>query len=372
MSNFSKRYDFIFFFDVKDGNPNGDPDAGNLPRIDAETGMGIVTDVCLKRKVRNYVQLRKTKIENGARQPEEHFDIYVKEKAVLGRAHVDAFEDLGIELGQEIKKEVPAAIKDAIQDYDLPEGLSLEEGDDGLLELVVAADTDKKAVKEALKENPPSKELAKFINESMKDAKSRKPKQEEVERGRLWMCKKFYDVRTFGAVMALKSAPNCGQVRGPIQLTFGRSVEPVVALEHSITRMAVATEAEAEKQSGDNRTMGRKYTVPYGLYRTHGFVSAHLAEQTGFSQEDLDLFWKAMQEMFEHDRSAARGLMSTRKVIVFEHRDALGNRPAHELFSRVAWKRTSDEKKPAREFSDYEILLDGKAFPETFKLVPVG
>jgi CRISPR-associated protein Csd2 len=372
MNNISKRYDFAFFFDVKDGNPNGDPDAGNLPRIDAETGMGIVTDVCLKRKVRNYIQLTKTKQVNGTKTPETGFDIYVKEKAVLGRAHVEAFKKLGIELGEGARKEVPASMRDAMQEYDLPEGLSVEEGEDGILELIVAPDADKKVIKDALKENPPSKELAKFINDSMKDAKSRKPKQEEVDKGRLWMCQTFYDVRTFGAVMSLKSAPNCGQVRGPIQLTFGRSVEPVVALEHSITRMAVATEAEAEKQSGDNRTMGRKYTVPYGLYRTHGFVSAHLAEQTGFSQEDLDLFWKAMQEMFEHDRSAARGLMSTRKLVVFEHKDALGNMPAHELFSRITWKRNSDEKKPAREFSDYEILLDGKAFPEIFKPVPVA
>lgn len=370
MNNISKRYDFAFFFDVKDGNPNGDPDAGNLPRIDAETGMGIVTDVCLKRKVRNFVQL--TKMDSNTKQATKGYGIYIKEKAVLGRAHVEAFKELGIELGEGVRKEVPAPMKDAIQEHDLPEGLSVEEGDDGMLELIVAPDADKKAIKEALKENPPSKELAKFINDSMKDAQSRKPKQEEVDRGRLWMCQNFYDVRTFGAVMSLKSAPNCGQVRGPIQLTFGRSVEPVVALEHSITRMAVATEAEAEKQSGDNRTMGRKYTVPYGLYRTHGFISAHLAEQTGFSQEDLDLFWKAMQEMFEHDRSAARGLMSTRKLIVFEHKDALGNKPAHELFARVTHRRTGDERKPAREYTDHEILLDGKPFSETFKVVSVG
>lgn len=287
MSPISKRYDFIFFFDVKDGNPNGDPDAGNLPRVDAETGMGIVTDVCLKRKVRNYVMVTK----EGKRP----FDIFIKEKAILNKLIDEAHEDRKV---------------------------------------------------------------------------AEKEKGEKTEAARQWMCKNFYDVRTFGAVMS--TGKNAGQVRGPIQLTFGRSVEPVVTLEHSITRMAVATEAEAEKQSGDNRTMGRKYTVPYGLYRTHGFISAHLAEQTGFSQEDLDLFWKAMQEMFEHDRSAARGLMSTRKCIVFEHKDALGNKPAHELFARVTHKRTSDGKKPAREYTDYEILLDGKPFSETFKLVSVS
>lgn len=276
MSNIEKRYDFIFFFDVKDGNPNGDPDAGNLPRIDAETGMGLVTDVCLKRKVRNYVQIVK-----GNSRP---FDIFVKEKAVLNL-------------------------------------------------LIDEAHNDKVVAK--------------------------KEKGEKTESAREWMCKNYFDIRTFGAVMS--TGKNAGQVRGPVQLTFARSVEPVIALEHSITRMAVATEAEAEKQSGDNRTMGRKYTVPYGLYRAHGFISAHLAQQTGFSQEDLALFWKAMQEMFEHDHSAARGLMCTRKLIIFEHKDALGNKPAHELFERVTWKRKNDETKPAREFSDYDILLDGKS-----------
>ena len=199
------------------------------------------------------------------------------------------------------------------------------------------------------------------------ETKAAKEKGEKTEAARQWMCKNYYDVRTFGAVMS--TGRNAGQVRGPIQLTFARSVEPVVALEHSITRMAVATEAEAEKQSGDNRTMGRKYTIPYGLYRAHGFVSAHLAEQTGFSQDDLDLFWKAMQEMFEHDHSAARGLMSTRKLVVFEHKTALGNKPAHELFARVTYKRTTEG--PARDFSDYEILLDGQPYSETFKTVPV-
>lgn len=369
MSKLDRRYDFVLIFDVKDGNPNGDPDAGNLPRIDAEKGMGLVTDVCLKRKVRNYIQLTKTEIVDGKTQPMNGYDIYIKEKAVLGRAHVQAFKDLGIELGQEFEKEVPSAIAAEIQEYDLPEGLSVEETDDNKLKLIVAADADKKAIKDALKENPPSKEVSKFISESIKDAKTRKPNQEEVDKGRLWMCKNFYDIRTFGAVMSLKSAPNCGQVRGPIQLTFARSVEPVVALEHSITRMAVATEAEAEKQSGDNRTMGRKYTIPYGLYRAHGFVSAHLAEQTGFSQDDLDLFWKALQEMFEHDHSAARGLMSTRKLVVFEHKTALGNKPAHELFARITHKRKTEG--PARDFADYEILLDGQPFAESFKTVPV-
>ncbi|MFP4482010.1 MAG: type I-C CRISPR-associated protein Cas7/Csd2 [Thermovirgaceae bacterium] len=279
MSLIKKRYDFVFFFDVQDGNPNGDPDAGNLPRIDAETGMGLVTDVCLKRKVRNYVQLK-------------GYDIFVKEKAVLNNLIEEAHRQEEVEKSDE--KEKTGAARD-------------------------------------------------------------------------WMCKKYFDIRTFGAVMT--TGKNAGQVRGPVQLTFARSVEPIVALEHSITRMAVATEAEAEKQGGDNRTMGRKFTVPYGLYRAHGFISAHLASQTGFSQEDLDLFWEALVNMFEHDRSAARGLMCSRAVVAFEHQSALGNRPAHELFSRVTAERVSEG--PAREFSDYKIMLDGDPLEKIFNMVPV-
>lgn len=285
-----KRYDFVLFFDVQDGNPNGDPDAGNLPRMDAETGMGLVTDVCLKRKVRNFVQLTK-----GSREP---YDIFIKEKAILNRQIAGAYEKLGVDLEKE-----------------------------------------------------PS---------DPKDGKKRNSKGEaqggEVDKGKVTMCERFFDVRTFGAVMS--TGANAGQVRGPIQLTFARSLEPVVALEHSITRMAVTTEADAEKQGGDNRTMGRKYTVPYGIYRAHGFVSAHLASQTGFSQDDLDLFWQALEDMFDHDHSAARGLMSTRRLVIFEHQTALGNAHASDLFDRVTWKRTTEG--PARAFTDYEIQLDGK------------
>lgn len=362
MESIKNRYDFVLYFDVKDGNPNGDPDAGNLPRIDAETGMGIVTDVCLKRKVRNYVTM--------VMRNEQPFDIYVKEKAVLGRAHVKAFKELGIDLGEEVRKIIPDDIKSNFEEYDLPPGLQIVENENEKSELIVAIDADKKEIKQYLKENPPNRTVSTFINNCLKDAKIRRPRQDEVEKGRDWMCKNFYDIRTFGAVMSLKSAPNCGQVRGPIQLTFARSVDPIVALEHSITRMAVATEAESAKQHGDNRTIGRKYTVPYGLYRVHGFISANLAAQTGFNQDDLDLFWKALLEMFEHDRSAARGLMSTRKLIVFKHPNALGNKPAHELFARVTHRRTTTG--PARDFSDYEILLDGKLIAETFKMETVN
>lgn len=298
----TKRYDFVLLFDVLDGNPNGDPDAGNLPRIDAETGVGLVTDVCLKRKIRNYVQLTQSC------QPP--FDIFVKEKAILNRQIAGAYEGLGIDLEKE-----PA---------------------------------------------------------SASDGKKRNSKGEaqggEIDRGRAAMCAKFFDVRTFGAVMS--TGANAGQVRGPVQLTFARSLEPVVALEHAITRMAVTTEADAEKQGGDNRTMGRKYTVPYGLYRAHGFVSAALAGQTGFTEADLELLWQALENLFEHDRSAARGQMSTRSLVIFEHASALGNALASTLFDRVSWTRTSEG--PARSFSDYQICLDGTPLKQLRTMVAVS
>lgn len=299
MADLNKRYDFVLLFDVQDGNPNGDPDAGNLPRIDAETGMGLVTDVCLKRKVRNYAQI------SGK-------DIFVKEKAILNNKIDEAYAELRIDL-----HDVPADPKDG-----------------------------KKRKKDGVAQGG------------------------EVDKGRVFMCAKYYDIRTFGAVMS--TGANAGQVRGPIQMTFARSVEPVVALEHSITRMAVATEAEAEKQSGDNRTMGRKYTVPYGLYRAHGFVSANLAHQTGFSEEDLNLFWAALLNMFEHDRSAARGLMSTRGLYVFEHSSALGNAPASHLFEQVVVKRSEDSEGPARSFIDYQVLVDESNLGEVNLLRKLG
>ena len=281
--NLTHRYDFVLLFDVKDGNPNGDPDAGNLPRMDAETGHGLMTDVALKRKVRNLVGL-----VHGEQPP---YEIYVKEKAVLNRAHERAYVATGNE--------------------------------------------------EALKG----------------DDKKRKGGGDTVDKARNWMCANFFDVRTFGAVMSL--GVNCGQVRGPVQMTFARSIEPIVALEHSITRMAVATEAEAEKQGGDNRTMGRKHTVPYGLYRSHGFVSSFLAKQTQFSAEDLDLYFKALEQMSEHDRSAARGQMSTRGLYVFEHESELGNAPAHALFDRLTVAPTAPGT-PARDFSAYSVTFDGQ------------
>lgn len=299
----TNRYDFILIFDVKDGNPNGDPDAGNLPRMDAETGQGLVTDVCLKRKVRNYVQLTK-----GS---EAGFDIFVKEKAILNQSIEKAYLDLGIDL-----------------------------------------------------KNAPT---------DTSDGKTRKSEGQgqgsEVPKARDKMCKTYFDIRTFGAVMS--TGANAGQVRGPIQLTFGRSIDPVVTMEHSITRMAVATEAEAEKQSGDNRTMGRKNTIPYGVYIAYGFVSPSLAVQTGFSDDDLKVFWKALTDMFEHDHSAARGMMATQKLIVFKHDSALGNAPAHKLFGRVKVE-LKEKSTPARDFSDYTVTIDKTALPEGVQVVELA
>lgn len=294
------RYDFMLVFDVKDGNPNGDPDAGNLPRVDAETGEGLVTDVCLKRKVRNFVQLTK-----GA---DAGYDIFVKEKAVLNKEIEKAYAALDIDLTKP-----PADAADG-----------------------------KKRNKEGQGQGS------------------------EVVQARDKMCETYFDIRTFGAVMS--TGANAGQVRGPVQLTFARSIDPVVTLEHSITRMAVATEAEAEKQSGDNRTMGRKNTVPYGLYVAYGFVSPALAAQTGFSEEDLDLLWSALVNMFEHDHSAARGMMATRKLIVFKHDTALGNAPSHRLFDLVKIAKKPDVA-VARKFADYDVTLDRAAFPAGVEVI---
>jgi len=356
----TNRYDFVLLFDVKDGNPNGDPDAGNLPRMDTQTGKGLVTDVCLKRKIRNYVGIVKE-----CNQP---FDIYVKEKAVLGRAHKEAFTALNLTLGEASSTLIPSDLINDVEDFSLPDGMEISEDDEERSVIIVHADADVKAIKAEFKDAKPSKALKTFFDLCLKNVKARKPKAEEVSKGRDWMCQRFYDIRTFGAVMSLKSAPNCGQVRGPVQLTFARSVDPIIASEHSITRMAVATEAEAEKQSGDNRTMGRKFTVPYGLYVAHGFISAHLADQTGFGEDDLQLLWDALVNMFEHDRSAARGEMSTRGLYVFKHESKLGNAPAHRLFERISPKLKAGIIAP-HDFSDYEISVDETDLPAGVELL---
>ncbi|WP_322054181.1 type I-C CRISPR-associated protein Cas7/Csd2 [Paraburkholderia bannensis] len=288
----ANRYDFVLLFDVKDGNPNGDPDAGNLPRIDAETGHGLVTDVSLKRKVRNFVGLVK-----GEDPP---YEIYVKEKAILNKTHERAYKAVGKE--EEL------------------------------------TGTDKK----------------------------RKGSASAAHEARTWMCQNFYDVRTFGAVMT--TGVNCGQVRGPVQLTFARSVDPIAHLEYSITRMAVATEAEAEKQDGDNRTMGRKHTVPYGLYVAHGFISAFMARQSGFSADDLELLLQALEHMFEHDRSAARGHMSTRGLYVFKHESELGNAHADTLFGHIQPKLKEGVESP-RSFSDYTVTVRDADLPAGVEMI---
>ena len=273
MTAIANRYEFALLFDIKNGNPNGDPDAGNMPRIDPETGHGLVTDVCLKRKIRNHVAL----VQEGV----AGFQIYIQEKAVLNQTHALAYK--AFELTPE-KKKLPKKTADA--------------------QKVVG-----------------------------------------------WMCANYYDVRTFGAVMTTEI--NCGQVRGPVQLAFAGSVEPIVPQEISITRMAVTNEKDLEKE----RTMGRKHIVPYGLYVAHGFISAALAQKTGFSDEDLSMLWNALINMFEHDRSAARGLMSSRKLFVFKHNDKFGNAPAHQLFDRVVIQRTKESQGPARSFTDYFVTV---------------
>lgn len=280
MPELTHRYDFVLFFDVENGNPNGDPDAGNMPRIDPETGYGLVTDVCLKRKIRNYVEL--------AQEGKTGFRIYVQEGAVLNQRHAEAYTARNLKPTNKLPKD----------------------------------DKDAQALTR-------------------------------------WMCDNFYDIRAFGAVMSTKV--NCGQVRGPVQLTFARSEGPIVPSEVSITRMAVTNEKEKEKAKegeedevqGVKRTMGRKFIVPYGLYRAEGFISAPLAEKTGFSEDDAELLWEALINMFEHDHSAARGKMSSRKLVVFRHEKRMGNAPAQTLFDLVRCSRVTEG--PARSFGDYKI-----------------
>ncbi len=273
MSTIANRYEFVLLFDVENGNPNGDPDAGNMPRLDPETGHGLVTDVCLKRKIRNHVALTKGN--------EAGFQIYIQEKAVLNETNTLAYKEYNLK--------------------------------------------------------PEKKKLPKKVEDARKVTG--------------WMCANFYDIRAFGAVMTTEV--NCGQVRGPVQLAFATSVEPVFSQEISITRMAVTNIKDLEKE----RTMGRKHIIPYGLYFAKGFVSAPLAEKTGFNEADLELLWNALINMFEHDRSAARGVMSSRKLFVFKHADNLGNAPAHKLFDLVQVKRKQGSDGPARSFADYEVSV---------------
>ena len=283
------RYEFVILFDVENGNPNGDPDAGNMPRVDPETGLGLVTDVCLKRKIRNYVETVK--------EDATGYRIYIKDGVPLNRSDAEAY---------------------------------------------AALDVTEKTVKAKKKENPD-------LDRNIRD----------------WMCANFYDIRTFGAVMTtfVKAALNCGQVRGPVQMGFARSVEPVVPQEVTITRVAITTEADAENKGTE---MGRKYIVPYGRYRCEGYISANLARKTtGFSEKDLELLWEAILNLFEHDHSAARGKMAVRELIIFKHDSELGCAPAHKLFDTVKVTRTHPEDiTPARSYQDYVVTVDEAALPE--------
>lgn len=297
MAELKNRFDFVFVFDVKDGNPNGDPDAGNLPRVDAETGMGLVTDVCLKRKVRNYVQVSKNCAEG--------FDILIKSKELSGK---EIF--------------INEKIKNTYNELNI--------------DLESAKDLDGK-----------------------KREKKGKAQGSETDNARVFMCKSYFDVRTFGAV--LSTGANAGQVRGPIQITFARSCDPIVSTEHSITVCAARDEEKNfNEQVG---IQGRKATIPYGLYVGYGFVSANLAKQTGFSEEDLDLFWEALKNMFDVDRSAARGLMSAQKLIVFKHDSELGNAPANKLFDLVKIEKKDNNDVP-RSFFDYNVTIDTEKLPQ--------
>lgn len=292
------RYEFVVLFDVENGNPNGDPDAGNMPRIDPESGLGLVTDVCLKRKIRNYVETVK--------EDQERFKIYIKENVPLNRSDRTACESVGVE------------------------------------------ETDEKKLTEALKK------LKK--NDPDVDVKIRD-----------YMCEQFFDIRAFGAVMTtfVKAALNCGQVRGPVQIGFARSIDPVISQEVTITRVAITTEKDAENKSTE---MGRKSIVPYGLYRAEGYISANLARKvTGFSEEDLDLLWDAVINMFENDHSAARGKMAVRELIVFKHSKELGDCPAYKLFDAVKVHRKEGVIYP-RKYEDYVVAIDEIAIPESIQM----
>lgn len=292
------RYEFVVLFDVENGNPNGDPDAGNMPRIDPESGLGLVTDVCLKRKIRNYIETVK--------EDTERFKIYIKEDVPLNRSDREACKSLGIQ------------------------------------------ETEDKKVTDALK-------------------KLKKSDADADVKLRDYMCENFYDIRTFGAVMTtfVKASLNCGQVRGPVQIGFARSVDPIISQEVTITRVAITTEKDAENKSTE---MGRKSIVPYGLYRAEGYISANLARKvTGFSEEDLELLWEAIINMFENDRSAARGKMAVRELIVFKHSKELGDCPAYKLFDAVEVKKKEEVVYP-RKYQDYTVEIQKEKIPESVEV----
>lgn len=304
----NNRFEFVLLYDVENGNPNGDPDMGNMPRIDPQTNQGIVTDVCLKRKVRDYVDL----VKEGA----EGYDIYVKSGVILNNQHLKAYDSIGL-------KPVTKKPKKG-KGNNAPETASTQEA---VMEPEV------------------------------------KPTKEQEAQLTKFMCDNFYDIRAFGAVMS--TGVNCGQVRGPIQLGFSRSIDAIFQQELSITRCTVTTEAEANE--GKVHMIGKKQLVPYGLYRMEGYVSAKLAEKTGFTKDDLELFWESLVNMFEHDHAASRGKMSARKLIIFEHKNALGCCQAHTLFDKVKVERLPS-KLPPRSFADYQVTIE-RAVPNGVKLI---
>jgi len=324
------RYEFVLMFDVKNGNPNGDPDAGNFPRIDPEIGKGIVTDVCLKRKIRNYVEL--------VNQNTAPYEIHVREGAFLSENHKRAHLALD---NEKLYIHVPQDLREEFKNFSVyPEGVGFENES---LFLLLGTDLEKakKAVKDLKNISDGAKAKLKELFVDSKEIMAKK-----------WMCKNFYDVRTFGSVMSTGDK-TCGQVRGPVQLGFATSIDTVLGLDISMFRTAAVS-----VDKPDDKGLGaRKSIVPYGLYRTHGFISAPLAKQTGFSEEDLELFWNALLNMFDHDRSAARGEMAVRKLIIFKHDSQLGNAPAQKLFDLVKVSRSGDLDKPPRSFQDYKVTI---------------
>ena len=359
-----KRYDFVYLFDVTDGNPNGDPDAGNLPRVDPETGHGLVTDVCLKRKVRNYIGLVK--------EEQPPYEIYVKEKAVLNSQQKRAYIALDEDKNNFIEKAIPEGLEvnlvKAVIRAIKPKAdqLKVVEGAPACLRLSLFGKLSAMEKKcKADDENKLNQDAVNFVRKLLEKASERLEVSKELE-AQKWMCKNFFDIRAFGAVMSTGDF-KCGQVRGPVQMAFSRSIDPIFSAEHTLTVCAARKEAEENEDASESLEkqigiQGRKFTVPYGLYRCHGFINPFLADQTGFGEEDLTLFWEALEQAFEFDRSAARGQMAARALIAFEHNSPLGNGHAHQLQSRVK-VTTNKTDQPIRRFEDYDIEVDEKEPP---------
>lgn len=362
----AKRHDFVLVFDVTNGNPNGDPDAGNLPRTDPETLHGIVTDVALKRKVRNFVSLV---AEDG--EDSERLKIFVEHRGVLNNQIRRAYTEQGMEIGKRVERPVEDAVLANLREVapTLPGAFDFTDADEEMEEparLAYSGELSADELKEAL--DAPGDTLDRktrsFINALAKESGKPDKNRDNAEKARGWMCANFYDVRMFGAVMS--TGLNAGQVRGPLQLTFARSVNTVLPQDLAVTRVAVTDEKDREKL----QTIGRKTLIPYGLYVGHGFFSPHLAKQTGVTAEDLQLFWDALVHMWAFDRSASRGMMTPRGLYVFTHENKLGNAPAHKLFKRVTATLNDGVASP-RKFEDYEVAVDEDELPQGVTLEKV-